>query len=123
MIFRRSPAYSSTSRRASSRREGFGSGTSLPETCSSGLFMSPMVRWEPKGAIELNQEGPLTLRRNGKRPVPRVEQLLERNPGWQVLLACQNGNPAHPGMAPAPSSPALGPFLWAKKNPPVRAGR
>jgi hypothetical protein len=70
MIFRRSPAYSSMSRRASSMREGFGSCASLPDACSSGLFMSPMVRCEPKGAIELNQKGPLTLRQDGRGPVP-----------------------------------------------------
>jgi hypothetical protein len=52
MISRKSSAYSAIKRLASSKREGFGAGTSLPAGGSSGVSMSP---W-----FEQNREVPLS---------------------------------------------------------------
>jgi len=48
MISRRSFAYSSMMRRASSEREGLGVGGSLFSPGLSVLFMGPMVRRKPR---------------------------------------------------------------------------
>ena len=52
MISRRSAAYSSMTRSASSSRDGLGGGSSLPDSGSSGGTM-------PRRSAE-NQKGPLT---------------------------------------------------------------
>jgi hypothetical protein len=49
---------------------------------------------------------------------------LERILGERIIqrVAVPNHGTFPDGRPPV-CSPALGPFLWAKKNPPVRAGR
>jgi hypothetical protein len=50
-MFRKSPAYSSMIRRASSERVSLGVGRSFLGQGSSGLLMSPMFQWGQKGAL------------------------------------------------------------------------